>query len=97
MGLIAVLTSPVLVQLEHDDVIVDTVIDITTNNVYVISAVHWQEVAGETWIVEVAHPSTGLPITQTIGPGESGTQNLAVPARFNSYPLRAACGLVRVP
>lgn len=97
MGQLTVLRHPVLVVLEYDDVPIGTIDDgWGPYDIFTVISVSWQEVAGKTWEVVVQHPSTGLPIQQTIGPGESGSENLPVPARFPTAPFEAHCSLRRV-
>lgn len=96
MAQITVLNYPVELILEHDGTVVDTVTDEWgDHDVYEIHTVYWTEVAGQTWNAIVQHPGSGKEITRTISPGESDFINLAVPARFNSYPLSLHCSLNR--
>lgn len=80
MGFKTLSSFPIFVQLEHDDVILET--DEAGENIYTVVAVHWAERAGSSWVVSVAHPATGKLVETTINPNETGQKNLPPPQRF---------------
>ncbi|MFC1996989.1 hypothetical protein ACFLXI_05200 [Chloroflexota bacterium] len=92
MPLIRIFSNPVIVDLEHNGNTIGTYTDEWgTYDIYKIETVHWEEVNGGRWEVVVEHPTTGQPVSQVIGPFESGFKNLPTPIRFDSYPLEAHC------
>lgn len=81
MGVIRTHNYPIMLELIHDDVVVE--IDPETGQeYYTVERIDWEERAGQTWNVTVFHPVTGNPVPTTITPFEVGFKNIPPPARF---------------
>lgn len=97
MGFIRVSSFPILVRLEHDDTVVDTVTDEWgTWDVFEIEKIHWEELAGLDWNVSVTHPVSGQPFSEYVSANEDSSRNIPTPQRFPSDILIAGITLVGV-
>lgn len=99
MGSIVIFDNPVIITLNHDDVVQEIYTDPiwgTDHDVYLINNIQLEELVGKRWTIYVIHPGSGKEIQYIIEPYEISSKNLPTPIRFYSYPLNFSLSFVGV-